>query len=170
MSDWILPWIDFLRWEFVRVRAYEPGKEYNWVKNDTVKLTKLKKPLNKCRCTFWSDSAARLKSQEPWEIEETGEFLKDISWKEIPKNSNIHDLICTATWTGGLDVEEDANLVFPLDRFNELEKESYIGDLAPVVFSSHGTFRVNALLKDTVPKAIDRMKKLEIDAVVLLAV
>ena len=35
----------------------------------------------------------------------------------------------------GYDAEQDRNLVFPLDRFRELEEEGFIGELAPVAFS-----------------------------------
>jgi hypothetical protein len=168
MSDWVIPWIDFLRWEFVRLRAYQPGEEYRWAKNATAPLTPLTKTLDKCRVSFWGQCAARLKDQEPWEIETRGEFLDDVSWREIPREAKLDDLVYTGGWMG-YDAEQDRNLVLPLDRFRELEEAGFIGALSPVVFSSHATFRVGDLLKETAPGLIARLKELEIDALVFLA-
>jgi D-proline reductase (dithiol) PrdB len=168
MDDWVIPWIDFLRWEFVRLRAYSPGKEYRWAKNDGVLLTPLTKALDKCRVSFWGQCSARLPEQEPWEIETRGEFLEDVSWREIPKEAELDNLVYTGGWMG-YDAEQDRNLVFPLDRFRELERNGFIGELSPVVFSSHPTFRVGDLLKKTAPSLIARLKELEIDALVFLA-
>jgi len=167
MSDWVIPWIDFLRWEFVRLRAYKPGEEYRWVKNDTSPLTPMTKPLDQCRVSFWSQCAARLRDQDPWEIEIKGEFLDDCSWREIPKEININEMVYARGWMG-YDAEQDRNLVFPLDRFRELEKEGFIGELAPVAFSSHPTFRIGTLLNETAPKLIGRLKDLKIDSLVFL--
>ena len=167
MSDWIIPWIDFLRWEFVRLRAYEPGNEYRWIKNDTSPLIKMTKPLNKCRVSFWCQCAARLKDQEPWEVEIKDEFLDDCTWREIPRETDIKEMIYVGG-SMGYDAEQDRNLVFPLDRFRELEEEGFIGELAPVAFSSHPTFRVTALKNKMAPKLIDRVKDLGIDAMVFL--
>ncbi|HEY77795.1 MAG TPA: hypothetical protein G4O09_01630 [Dehalococcoidia bacterium] len=168
MGDWVIPWIDFLRWEFVRLRAYPPGKEYRWANNAEAPLTPLTKVLDNCRIAFWSQCAARLKEQEPWEIEIRGEFLEDVSWREIPKEAELDNLVYTGGWMG-YDAEQDRNIVFPLDRFRELERGRFIGELSPVVFSSHATFRVEALLKETAPALVERLKELEIDALVFLA-
>lgn len=167
MSDWSIPWIDFLKWQFVLERAYEPGDGYQWVKNETAPLTPMKKPLNECRVTFWSQYTVRTKDQEVWEKEITGEWLKDVSWKEIPRDVDVNDLIYVADWNP--DAEADRNLAFPLDRFRELEKNGFIGDLAPVVFSSHPTFRRSTLVHKMGPEAVKRLKELKIDAIVLMA-
>ena len=165
MSDWAIPWIDFLRWEFLRLQAYKPGEEYNWARHDTAPLTPITKPLKECRVSFWSEAAARLKTQEPWEEEIKGEFIDDISWREIPKDVDIKELVYKGAFMG-YDAEQDPNLVFPLDRFRELEKEGFIGELAPIVFSSHATFRVKALMQEMAPKVVERLKEFKVDAII----
>jgi D-proline reductase (dithiol) PrdB len=168
VSDWVIPWIDFLRWEFVRLRAYPPGQEYRWAKNAGAPLTPLTKALDKCRISFWGQCAARLKEQEPWEIETRGEFLDDVSWREIPKEAELGNLVYTGGWMG-YDAEQDRNLVFPLERFRELERDGFIGELSSVAFSSHPTFRVGDLLKETAPRLIARLRELKVDALVFFA-
>lgn len=165
-GDWILPWIDYLRWQFIRDRAYEPGQEYRWVTNESAPMTQMTKPLKDCRVTFWSQAAARTKDQEPWEEELRGEHIDDVSWREIPKNAHVKELVYRGSWMG-YDAEQDPNLVFPLDRFRELEKEGFIGELAPLVFASHSTFHVRALTQKAAPKVVERLKDLKIDALFL---
>jgi D-proline reductase (dithiol) PrdB len=166
MSEWIIPWIDFLRWEFVRLGAYKPGEEYQWAKFDTAPLAQLTKKLSESRISFWSNAAARTKDQEIWEKEETGEWADDLSWREIPKNADVEKLVYAGT--SNPDADADKNMVFPLDRFRELENEGFIGELAPIVFSSHPTFRRASLTRDTAPKLVERLKELKIDALVFL--
>ena len=170
MSEWVVPWIDFLRWQFVRDRAYKPGEEYHWATYDTAPLTPMTKPLKECRVSFWNQVAARLKNQEPWEVETAGEWGNDISWREIPKDADIKELVYAIdTWVG-YDAGQDRNLIFPLDRFRELEKEGFIRELAPVVFSSHPTFNVSALMQKIAPKLVERLKELKIDALILTSI
>ena len=166
MSDWVIPWIDYLRWEFVLTQAYKPGDEYRWIRHDTAPLTPMTKPLNQCRVSFWSEAQARMKDQEPWESEKGEGLPRAHSYREIPRDVDVNELLYFGSWMD-YDAEQDRNLVFPLDRFRELEKEGFIGELAPVVFTSHATFHVKQLMLEMAPKVAERLKELKIDALAL---
>lgn len=169
MADWIVPWIDFLRWEFVRQGAYKPGEEYNWAYHETAPFCPLKKPIEDCKVTFWSMAGARTKDQDPWEKEILDDWgwRNDLSYREIPRNTDINDLIYKAG-SYAYDAKQDPNLIFPLDRFRELE-EDHFGELSQVVFSSNATFKKKDLSNTTAPKALKRLKELKVDAVVFIA-
>lgn len=151
----------------MNARAYKPGEEYQWAKHDTAPFAPMTKPLNECRVSFWSQATARMKNQEPWEKEIKNEWLEDFTWREIDSNADVDDLVYVEDWNP--DAELDRNMVFPLDRFRELEEESFIGEFAPVAFSSHPTFLRRVLINETAPKAAKRMKELKLDAVIFIA-
>ena len=141
MSDWKIPWIDFLRWQFISARAYKPGEEYRWARHDAAPFAPMIKPLNECRISFWSQATARMKNQEPWEKEIKKEWLRDFTWREIDRDAEVNDLVYVEDWNP--DAEKDRNMVFPLDRFRELEKEGFIGELAPFAAQTGPAMRNN---------------------------
>ncbi len=65
---------------------------------------------------------------------------------------------------------EDANVVFPLDRLQELEKEGIIGELAPDAYSFIGACSQIRLKKKTAPGWVKMLKEKQPDAILLAPV
>lgn len=67
------------------------------------------------------------------------------------------------------DAESDVNCVFPIERFRELEKEGYIGELSPVNYTIMGRiFRLTALKNELAPQILNRLKSHRVDVLFLV--
>ena len=66
--------------------------------------------------------------------------------------------------------EQDMNIVFPIQRFVELEKEGIIGKLTDTHYSFSYVNDAVSLVTDTVPKFIARIKAAGVDALLLVPV
>jgi D-proline reductase (dithiol) PrdB len=69
------------------------------------------------------------------------------------------------------DALKDLNCVFPLERLPDLEGSGYIGKFAPIAIAlgMGRLYKRTALQKETTPKIMDPLKKLEADAALLVA-
>lgn len=72
---------------------------------------------------------------------------------------------------GGYDIraaEIDPNVVFPLERLRELEREAAIGELAPEAYSFVGATSQRRLLKPVGPEWVALLKEQRIDVALLV--
>ena len=65
-------------------------------------------------------------------------------------------------------VRRDLNVLFPLDRFEELERQGVIGELAPINLSYMGLTSYRRVEVELVPKLVAEIKSQEIDAAFLV--
>jgi len=170
MPDQRVEWIPFLNEVFRKQGIYKDGNGYKWAENDSAPLTPLSKPVKECRIALTSGCGARLKSQPIWEKEERKDpgWRDDISFREIPKDTKFSDVVITAA-THSYDSEMDPNIMIPLDRMKEMEEGSYFRERAPYYFTHHGTWRRGKLVRETVPKMVQRFREMEVDAVISFA-
>ncbi len=59
-------------------------------------------------------------------------------------------------------------MVFPLDRLRELRAAGRVGELSETLFSFVGAAAQTRLLKETGPEWVDRFKREQLDAVLLV--
>ncbi len=62
----------------------------------------------------------------------------------------------------------DPNVVFPLDRLREMEKEGRIGELAPQAYSLVGSCAQLRLLKGAGPQWVAMLKQQSVDVAILV--
>ena len=94
----------------------------------------------------------------------------DTSFREIPKNVRQQDIgIAHAHYDHSL-AEEDINVIFPIQRFIELEKEGIIGRLADIQYSFSYVNDAVSLVTKTAPEWISRVKAAGIDVLFLVPV
>ena len=121
----------------------------------------LKKPLSQCRIALITTGGVFIEGQTPFE-------RGDFSYREIPRDVSKETL---RIWHPGYDhgpAEEDINCIFPLDRFQEMEAEGIIGELAQTQYSFMGLINEpEALINGTAPEVGRLLKEAEVDAVFL---
>ncbi|MBI2909245.1 MAG: hypothetical protein HYX92_16495 [Chloroflexi bacterium] len=140
--------------------AYPSQRPYQWSTYDTSPWTPMTKPLRECRVALIGSSGVHLKNQTPFDADSKG----DISFREIPKDVNVADLTITHRDYDHTDADEDVNCVYPLERMRELEKEGFIGELAPMNYTFCGRiFFRTSLLKEMAPGLVHRLTMESVD-------
>jgi D-proline reductase (dithiol) PrdB len=106
-------------------------------------------------------------SQPPFD---TVSIHGDSSFREIPKTVRQDELGIAHTHYDHSLAEEDINVIFPIQRFIELEKENIIGRVADTHYSFSYVNDVVSLVTETVPKLISRIKAAKVDILFLVPV
>ena len=125
------------------------GKRYGTTPN-----TPLKKPLEECNIALITTAGFYINGQQPY-------VNNDCSYREIPNSIDTQELKIghKSVAYDKSDTKTDANLVFPLDRFRELENDGKIGSLNHRHFSFMGSIsKPKRLIKETAPEVSKMLK------------
>jgi D-proline reductase (dithiol) PrdB len=106
-------------------------------------------------------------SQLPFDTES---IHGDVSFREIPKTVRQQDMRIAHKHYDHAMAEQDFNIVFPVQRFVELENEGIIGKLAETHYSFSYVNDAVSLVTETVPKFISGIKAAGVDVLFLLPV
>ncbi len=104
-------------------------------KTDFVPLAKLKKPLAESRLTFVSTAGVQPKGTLPFD---TVHPIGDYTFRRVPSDSKLSDLEIHQLKYPTAGAEKDLNVIFPVERLQELAKEKVIGRLTRNFFSFIG--------------------------------
>ena len=120
-------------------------------KTDFVPLVKLKKPLSESRLTFISTAGVQRKDSLPFDtVHPIGDYtFRRVSYTSKPADLEIHQLKYPT-----FGAKKDLNVIFPIERFQELAAEKIIGELAPNFFSFIGYNMDAERLEQTLAEAI----------------
>lgn len=113
----------------------------------------LKKPLSECRTTFISSCGVHLKSDPPLDVCHP---FGDFRFRRVPSSSKHDDLIIHQLKYPHDDADLDVNVIFPIERLQELSEEGVIGELTPNFFSFIGYNMDPERFEATVVKDIAR--------------
>jgi D-proline reductase (dithiol) PrdB len=106
-------------------------------------------------------------SQPPFD---TVSIHGDPSFREIPRTVRPEDLgIAHAHYDHSL-AEQDINVIFPIQRFIELESEQVIGKVADTHYSFSYVNDVVSLVSRSVPQLISRLRAARVDVLLLVPV
>ena len=106
-------------------------------------------------------------SQTPFDTES---IHGDVSYREIPKTVRQEDFGIAHKHYDHSLTEQDFNIVFPIQRFVELENEGIIGKLTDTHYSFSYVNDAVSLVKETVPEFISRIKAAGVDVLFLVPV
>ncbi len=128
-------------------------------KTDFVPLAKLKKPLAESRLTFVSTSGVQPKGTLPFD---TVHPIGDYTFRRVPSDSKPIDLEIHQLKYPTFSAERDLNVIFPIERLQELAKEKIIGELARNFFSFIGynmdAERLEKTLAEEIADAVEAEK------------
>jgi len=101
---------------------------YKWSIFMTTTWTPFEKRMEKAKVAILCSSGISRKDQEAYEP-----LTRDnLTHREIMKDTRAQDLVINYAYYDHSDADKDPNIVFPIDRFRELEQESVIGELAEI--------------------------------------
>lgn len=146
------------------MKAY-PVKTY-----DNTPITPLNKELTDCRIALITTAGLYQNEQKPYNDRIIG---GDYSYREIPNTIDIQSLLHghRSMVYDASGAKIDVNLVFPLDRFRELEVDGTIGTLNRRHFSFMGSItKPKPLINETAPEVALKLKNDKVDVVFLTPV
>ena len=140
---------------------------YKWSVFDTSPWTPFEIPLNQACVALVSSSGIFRDDQEPfnpWAV-------NDLSFREIPSDTPFEMLKLAHNYFDHRSALKDMNCVLPVQRLTELEKAGFIGRMAPkaITLGMGRLYKRTALLEETVPKIVERLRDFDTDAVLLVA-
>jgi D-proline reductase (dithiol) PrdB len=118
-------------WDTVNERY--PGSMIS--KQDYVPLATLKKPLSESKLTFVSSAGVQPIGSMPFD---TVHPVGDYTYRFVPSHLKPHELEIHQLKYPTVGANEDVNVIFPIERLQELAAEGVIGGLTDNFFSFIG--------------------------------
>jgi D-proline reductase (dithiol) PrdB len=166
MKRWV--WLDqklallFSRWPFLA--DYYAGKLGQGVSGE-IPWTPYTKDLKNSRVAIVTTAGVHLKSQKPFDLTSPE---GDWTFRALPGKVAVKDLMISHSHYDHRDADQDINVVFPVERLEELAKEGVIFDLARVHFSFMGFIpKTEALIEETAPQVARELKSAGVDLILL---
>ncbi len=131
---------------------------------------RLEKPLGQCKLALITTAGLHLSGQTPFDLGFQG---GDFSFRELPGDVEVQQLRISQR-SSDFDregAEEDMNVVFPLDRFRELQQQGVIAALNHRHFSFMGSITAPGRLTSTsAPQVAGLLREDQVDAAFLTPV
>jgi D-proline reductase (dithiol) PrdB len=118
-------------WETVNERY--PGSMIR--KHDAVPLAPLRKALAAVRLGFVSSAGVQPAGSLPFDVAHP---IGDFSFRRVPSNSRPADLEIHQLKYPTADAKRDINVIYPIERLQELVADGKLGSLAPNFYSFIG--------------------------------
>jgi D-proline reductase (dithiol) PrdB len=132
--------------------------------------TALKKPIGETTFTLMTSAGISIKTDPPFDVarEKREPLWGDPSSRQIPASAAEKDIDINHLHIDTDYIKHDINVMLPLARFQEFEKEGIIGRLASTCYSYYG-FQMDPaeLLEHTMPAVADQMQAENVEAVLL---
>lgn len=144
----------------------ELGADYPFVKNRRAPFTPARRALPMLNLALISSAGAYIDGTTPFD---TSSANGDLSFREIPIEVEHSDLRLAGRGYDAAAVQEDMNAEVPVARLLEFEQNGIIGQLNPVFWSFCGFIPdAGALVDELVPKLVERVKRYEVQAALLV--
>jgi D-proline reductase (dithiol) PrdB len=126
--------------------------------------------LNRTTIALVTSAGISLKTDPPFDMErEKREAIwGDRSFRKIPRDTTEADIDVKHLHINTTYIKQDINVILPLQRMAEFEKESIIGSLAPTSYSFYGfQWQNNDFLEEAIEPISKKMKLEGVEAVLL---
>ncbi len=148
------------------IRSLIPEEEF---KGD-IPWTPLSKPLNKTNFTLITSAGISLKTDTPFDMEREKREATwgDRSFRPIPAGTTAADIDVNHLHINKDFILQDINVILPLARMKELEKEGIIGRLAPTDYSFYGfQWQSTEFLTEAIQPIAEKMREEGVEAAIL---
>lgn len=161
-------WVEEGLAEFQAGNVLDVVKRYPLIVSDDVPWTPYTGTPSEQTIALVTSGGLYLKdSQVPFN---TASIHGDPSFREIPKTARQEDFgIAHAHYDHSL-AEQDINVIFPLERLIELEREEVIGRVAETHYSFSYVNDIVTLLTESVPQLLQKLKAAAVDILLLVPV
>jgi D-proline reductase (dithiol) PrdB len=125
------------------------------------------KDISTCRLALVTTGCVHLASQRPFDMKDPA---GDPTFREIPADAHKADLKITHNYYEHSDADRDVNILFPIERVQELKQSNEIGAVNHRHFSFMGHImkhHIDTLMKETAPRVAAALKSDRVDIVIL---
>jgi D-proline reductase (dithiol) PrdB len=148
------------------VRKFIPDGDFKGY----IPWTPMAKPMSQTTITLVTSAGISLKTDPPFDMEREKKepIWGDRSYRTIPRGTTekgieVNHLHINTNW-----IKQDINVILPLARMAEFEKEKIIGRLAPTSYSFYGfQWQNNGFLKEAIEPISKKMKLEGVEAVLM---
>ena len=148
------------------VRKFIPDEEFKGF----IPWASLAKPLSQTTLALVTSAGISLKTDPPFDMErEKKEAIwGDRSYRAIPRETTEKDIEVNHLHINTNYIKRDINVILPLARMAEFEREKIIGRLAPTSYSFYGFQWQNTdFLEEAIEPISKRMKLEGVDTVLM---
>jgi D-proline reductase (dithiol) PrdB len=148
------------------VKTFIPDEDFK----SSIPWTPMSKPLSKVTVALVTSAGISLKSDPPFDMEREKRepIWGDRSFRIIPRGTTEKDIDVNHLHINTTYIKQDINVILPLARMAEFEKEGIIGRLAPSAYSFYGfQWQNNDFLKEAIEPISKKMKLEGVEAVCL---
>jgi len=148
------------------VRTFIPEEDFK----GPIAWAPMSKPLNQMTIALVTSAGISLKSDPSFNMErEKREPLwGDRSFRAIPRGTTEKDIDVNHLHISTSYIKQDINVILPLARMAEFEKEGIIGRFAPTAYSFYGFQWQNTdFLREAIDPISEKMKIEGVEAVLL---
>jgi D-proline reductase (dithiol) PrdB len=141
------------------------GPVMTYVKNASLAFTRPAKAVTEACVALITTGGIHLKDQLPFDMENR---LGDATYRLIPGDTPLGDLRFTHDHYDHTSADRDPNCMFPLEPLRELAREGRIKAAAPTHVGFSGWIpKTEPLVKESVPRVIERLKQDGVDVALL---
>ncbi len=159
-GDWSRVEAYLTEWERDLVSRVNP----NAISFDSSPWTAFQKPLSEARIALLTTGGAYVgDAQEPF-------IDDDATYRVIPSATPVSDLAIFHEHYDKSNAEKDINVIFPIERLREMEREQRIGSIAESAFGFMGYIvgdNIPRLIEDTAPEAARILLGEDVDAALI---
>jgi len=148
------------------LRTFIPKEEFS----GPIPWTPLVKPLEKATLALVTSAGISLKSDRPFDMEREKREATwgDPTYRALPRETTEKDIQVHHLHINLKPILQDINVILPLTRMAEFEKEGIIGRLAPTAYSFYGyQWKGTEFLNMAIEPMSRTMKEEGVDAVFL---
>jgi len=143
-------------------------KKYPFIISDGIPWTPYKGQASEQTFALVTSGGLYLKEHQPHF--DTVSIHGDTSFREIPKTVLQEELAIAHSHYDHSLAEQDINIIFPIHRLIELEKENIIGKVAEIHYSFSYVNDVVTLVTGTIPEFLSRIRAEGVDVLLLVPV
>lgn len=142
-------------------------RKTGWTGESAIPWTPVTKPLSASKVAIVTTAGVHLKTQKPFDMLDK---MGDPEYRELPATAKPGEYTITHDYYDHRDADRDLNIVFPLDRLNEMKEAGLIGEVAQVNYGFMGHIDgpyIDTLIKKTAPEVARKLKKAGVDVALL---
>lgn len=148
------------------VRTFIPDEEFKGF----IPWTPMKKPLSQTAIALVTSAGISLKKDPPFDMEREKRepIWGDRSYRVIPRETTEEEIEVNHLHINTNYIKQDINVILPLNRMEEFEREKIIGRFALSAYSFYGFQWENTeFLKEAVEPISKKMKSEGVEAVLM---